>query len=88
MATTWLSAHLGRKSQHPKFDKAIERLLTEMLNKGPKWRKLDTLIHVTGLSAEHTKEYLIEIGARGSETGGDRWGLISRNPLSEIATAD
>jgi hypothetical protein len=39
---------------------------------------------VTGLSDEHAKEYLIELGARGSETNPQLWGLISRNPLSAI----
>lgn len=81
LVTTWLTAYLGRQSQHPKYDKAVEALLQKMLASGPQWRKLDTLARVTGLSEQHAKEYLIEIGARGSETNGDLWGLISRNPL-------
>ena len=42
------------------------------------------LANVTGLSEEHVREYLIEIGARGSEADPTVWGLISRNPLSSI----
>jgi len=85
LATTWLSSYLGRKSPHPKFDKAVEKLLRQMLQGEHKWRKLETLANVTGLSEEHAKEYLIELGARGSETDPRLWGLISRNPLSSIA---
>lgn len=88
LATTWLSSHLSRKSPHPKFDKAVETLLRQMLQGEHKWRKLDTLASVTGLTHKETKEYLIEIGARGSETDAGLWGLISRNPLSDIAADD
>lgn len=55
-----------------------------MLDDGPKWHKLEILARVTGLSEQHAKEYLIEIGARGSEKEDGLWGLISRNPLSEV----
>lgn len=84
VSTTWLTAHLQRRSQFPKYDKAVEDLLKRMLESGPTWRKLSTLSRVTGLSEEHAKEYLIELKERGSESNGDLWGLISRNPLSEI----
>jgi hypothetical protein len=84
IATTWLSSHLSRQSPHPKFDKAVEKLLREMLEGEHNWRKLETLASVTGLSEEHAKEYLVELGARGSETDARLWGLISRNPLSDI----
>lgn len=84
LSTTWLSSHLSRKSAHPKFDKAVEKLLRQMLDGKHKWRRLETLASVTGLSQKETKEYLIEIGARGSETDANLWGLVSRNPLSEI----
>jgi hypothetical protein len=85
--TTWLNAHLGQRSKFPEFDKGVKTLLTKMLTDGPKWRKIKTLASVTGLSEQDTKEYLIELGARGSETDGNLWGLISRNPLSEIDTS-
>ena len=84
IATTWLAAHLSRKSPFPQYEKAVERLLNSMLEAGPNWRKIQTLSNVTGLSEKHAKEYLIVLGARGSETDGQLWGLISRNPLSEI----
>lgn len=88
LATTWLSSHLSRKSAHPKFDKAVEGLLKQMLATGPNWRRLETMARVTGLSEKETREYLIEIGARGSETNGALWGLITRNPVSGIAKAN
>lgn len=87
LSTTWLSSYLGRQSKYPKFDQAVEALLKKMLTDGPKWRKLETLASVTGLTEKHAKEYLIELGARGSETDPRLWGLISRNPLSEIESA-
>ncbi|HEX8572152.1 MAG TPA: hypothetical protein VF759_05325 [Allosphingosinicella sp.] len=86
LASTWLTAHLGRQSKHPKFDRAVEGLLRRMLQQGPRWRRLSTLARVTGLSEQHTKEYLVEIGARGSEIDDLVWGLISRNPLEDIAS--
>ena len=82
--TTWLNAHLSQKSKFPEYDKGVKALLIAMLTAGPKWRKIKTLAAVTGLSEQEAKEYLIELGARGSETDGNLWGLISRNPLSEI----
>lgn len=85
IATTWLSSYLDRQSKYPKFDRAVETLLRQMLQGDYKWRKLETLANVTGLSEDHCKEYLIELGARGSETDPRLWGLISRNPLSDIA---
>jgi hypothetical protein len=85
LGTTWLKAHLDRKSPHPKFDKAVEGLLKRMLEDGPSWRKLETLARVTGLSEKDTREYLIEIEARGSEKDDNLWGLISRNPLRNVA---
>lgn len=86
--TTWLNAHLGRKSKFPEYDRAVKALLVAMLSGEPKWRKIQTLASVTGLSEQDAKEYLIELGARGSETNGTLWGLISRNPLSEIDSSN
>ena len=84
VSTTWLAAHLSRQSKYPKYDKAVQGLLKAMLQDGPKWRNMSTLASVTGLTGSDVKEYLIEMGARGSETNPHLWGLISRNPLSEI----
>lgn len=88
IGTTWLSSYLERQSKYPKFDRAVEDLLRKMLEGEHNWRNLETLANVTGLSEEHAKEYLVEIGARGSETNPRLWGLISRNPLSAIAADD
>jgi len=84
IATTWLSECLKRRSKYPKFDKAVQKLLRDLLTRGPRWRRVETLAAVTGLTEQDVKEYLIEMHARGSETDGRLWGLISRNPLSEI----
>jgi hypothetical protein len=84
IVTTWLSVNLQRQSPHPRFDKAVTKLLRDLLTSGPSWRKLETLAAVTGLTEQHVKEYLVEMGARGSETNGRLWGLIESNPLSEI----
>jgi hypothetical protein len=84
VVANWLNLYWARQSKYPAYDEAIEALLKKMLETGPKWRKIETLMHVTGLSEQDTKEYLITMHARGSETNGKLWGLISRNPLSEI----
>jgi hypothetical protein len=88
LATTWLSAHLSRRSPHPKFDKAVQKVLSQMLSGEYNWRKLETLANVTGLTQKEVKEYLIELKARGSEVDPQRWGLISKNPLSNIPSDD
>lgn len=87
LCTTLLAAHLGRLSPYPKYDRAVEKLLRQMLEAEPKWRKIETLAAVTGMTEQDVKEYLIPMGARGSETNPKLWGLISRNPLSEIDKA-
>ena len=84
VATTWLNAHFARLSKYPKYDRSIEQILLRLLRDGQNWRSLNTLSNVTGLTPKHTKEYLIEIGARGSETNPNLWGLIERNPLDQI----
>lgn len=84
IGTTWLTARLERQSKFPKYDEAVQKLLTEMLNGEHKWRRLDTLANVTGLSEQDAKDYLIELGARGSTKNGKLWGLTSRNPLTRI----
>jgi hypothetical protein len=78
---TWLSAYLSRKRPDP-ADEAAKRLLKEMLEAPAwQWRKFRSLSNVVGLSEERTRQLLLEIGARGSETNPELWGLISRNPL-------
>lgn len=85
IATTWVAAHLSRRSEFPEYDKAANKLLMSLLESGPPWRNLATLAAVTGMSEQDVKEYLVVLGARGSETDSKLWGLISRNPLSAIA---
>ena len=88
LGTTWLNAFLARQSQYPRYDKAIEPILRDMLSGPLKWRKIETLARVTGLTEQDTKEYLVELGARGSANNGKLWGLISRNPVSEAGEND
>ena len=54
-----------------------------MLEKGQTWRRLETLQRVIGADDKTTVRLLLEIGARGSQTGNPVWGLIARNPLPE-----
>ena len=74
----WLQARRKAKADKPK-----KKLLKDMLKGGNKWRKLSTLVNVTGLTESEAKQLLVEIGARGSETDPSLWGLVSRNPLPE-----
>lgn len=83
LGTTWLNARLNQKDPNAEYDEAASKLLRSMLEKGPRWRKISTLANVVGLDEKSAKEYLILLGARGSETDGDLWGLVSRNPLPE-----
>jgi hypothetical protein len=78
VSTTWLAAHLQRQSQFPKFDKAAEALLGAMLENGPNWREIQTLAAVSGMTEKDTKAYLIVMGARGSETDKNLWGVKRR----------
>ena len=68
-------------------DEQRRNLLNKMLNderfKGG-WRTLDTLMHVIGSDQDTTKRLLIEIGARASEDGQDKWSLIKNNPLKTV----
>jgi hypothetical protein len=83
ITTTWLTAHLSHR-KYPRYEKAVEKLLMALLEDGPKWRRIQTLASVTGLKESDAKEYLVELGARGSAKDANLWGLISRNPLSEV----
>ena len=78
--TTWLNAHLSKPPADP-YDVQATALLKSMLESGPNWRKISTLANVIGAVEKLTKEFLLALGARGSETNGELWGLISRNPL-------
>jgi hypothetical protein len=88
IATTWMAARLARQSQYPHYDKKVQAILVHMLSGKLKWRRLETMARVTGLTEQDVKDYLIELDARGSANNGDLWGLISRNPLSEVEKKD
>ncbi|WP_316203595.1 hypothetical protein [Bradyrhizobium sp. SZCCHNS3051] len=81
LLTTALNAWLTSKNLD-RYDKAAMKLLTQMLERGHNWRKLRTLSNVIGASEQDTKELLLILGARASETNPELWGLISRNPLA------
>jgi hypothetical protein len=70
-----------KERRQTKFDEPRKKLLKSMLESGYQWRKLETLANVTGLDFADAKRLLVEIGARGSETNANVWGLISRNPV-------
>ncbi|MBN9051777.1 MAG: hypothetical protein J0H78_20150 [Rhizobiales bacterium] len=80
IATTWLNAHLNKVPPDP-YDENATKLLKAMLEQGPRWRTLITLSNVIGADLEVTKEYLLALGARGSQTNPGLWGLVARNPL-------
>jgi hypothetical protein len=54
----------------------------------PRWRDIETLARVTGLTDQDVKDYLIELDARGSANNGKLWGLIERNPVAEAGERD
>jgi len=65
-------------------DQPARALLIEMLSDDDYvWRKLDTLMHVIGADEERTKSLLLEVGARASEDGQEKWALKSRAPLKK-----
>jgi hypothetical protein len=74
--TGFLKAYRDAKANQPR-----KQLLTDMLSGGHRWRGLSALANVTDLTESEAKRLLVEIGARGSETDPNVWGLVSRNPL-------
>jgi hypothetical protein len=90
-AATLIGAFLTdfiQQRRQAKADEPRRKLLKKMLEGGHNWRKLETLANVTGLSPSETKRLLVDIGARGSETDGNLWGLISRNPIPTYNSTD
>ena len=65
------------------LDKKRKEHLKSMLEKpGPTgWRKVKTLSSVIGANRETTTRLLIELDARGSESGNDSWAYIKDKPL-------
>ena len=80
--TTWLNAYLSKKPPDP-YEVAATSVLKEMLERGHRWRTLTALSNVIGANHKDTKELLLMLGARGSESDPDLWGLKSRNPLPD-----
>jgi hypothetical protein len=84
--TTFLNAWLNKKAPD-KYETAASKLLKEMLEKGDTWRSLPILANVIGADHQDTKEMLLMLGARASETNPLLWGLVSRNPLPDRVSA-
>ena len=76
---TVLNGYLTDRREKKRNEPA-RRLLLQMLKTEYEWRDLSKLANVIGKGADETKGLLLEIGARGSETGKD-WALIDRCPL-------
>ena len=72
-----VAARRQKKSEEP-----ARRLLRQMLDANLPWRSIATLSNVIGADKATTTRLLLEIGARGSDSGED-WTLISRNPLPD-----
>ena len=74
----WLQNRAEKAKEAP-----ARALLKEMLNHQEyTWRNLHTLAHVIGSNEETTKRLLLEIGARASEDGQQKWALKSKAPLN------
>lgn len=85
-----LLIHYLQNRPKNELDKLRKELLVKMLDNDrfpSKWRKLETLSRVIGADDETTKRLLIEIGARGSESESNSWGLIKHHPLDKIENA-
>jgi len=82
-----LMLHVIKEHKQSKIEKSQKRILLEMLKDGrfpDKWRNIDTLCSVIGETELRTKQLLIQIEARGSESDDKLWGLIEYHPLTEV----
>ena len=68
--------HLIMTGRQTLIDRKRQELLGQML-RNPKWEKrnIETLSAVIGANEEETARLLIELGARGSESGSGNWTL-------------
>lgn len=84
LASQW-AKHCWETHQHRQRDKNRKAMLTEMLNSASPtgWRKMETLSRVIGADRDETALLLIDIGARGSETGNDVWAWQKDHPLPQ-----
>lgn len=80
IAKAFVDDYLARRRVDP-LAEARKALLRQMLEGELSWRNLETLQHVIGADVDSTRSLLLEIGARASEDGQAKWGLISRNPF-------
>ncbi|MCG2633005.1 hypothetical protein L6654_41310 [Bradyrhizobium sp. WYCCWR 13023] len=83
--TTWLTAYLKR-TEDDFYDANAMRLLKKQLEL-KNWTDIETFEKLIGLNADFTQQYLVMLDARGSrKPKSTKWGLISKNPLSEEDT--
>ncbi|HVS83236.1 MAG TPA: hypothetical protein VHE60_16020 [Pyrinomonadaceae bacterium] len=85
-----LLIHCLKQRAKTKADRPRKELLLTMLHdRTPPhtegWRNFNTLKHVIGADEETARRLLLEIGARGSEDGQDKWGLLKYHPLTKAA---
>lgn len=78
----WLK-HRWETSSTRTRDDGRKAMLRQMLNNpgATGWRKMSTLSSVIGSTPEETARLLIEIEARGSETGNGGWAYLKNKPL-------
>lgn len=77
--------HYLKERSAAKKDKSGKAVLREMLEDEAypeHWRNLDTLMHVIGADEKTAKRLLLDIGARASEDGQPKWGLIKYHPVT------
>jgi hypothetical protein len=79
--TTWLAAHLNREKLE-QWDYIAMEVLQKQLEI-ERWCDIGTLANIIGQDHNTTREYLILLKARGSREDGEKWGLLSRNPLEK-----
>jgi len=85
-----INTHCLKQRSAAKKDKSRKAVLREMLEDDAypeHWRNLDTLMHVVGADEKTAKRLLLDIGARASEDGQPKWGLIKYHPVTKSKRA-
>jgi hypothetical protein len=83
LLTTWLTAYLKNNEDGP-YDASAMKILEEQLNLH-EWTDIKIFEKMIGLDRNNTRQYLILLKARGSRKPKSmKWGLISKNPFSEV----